>query len=71
MSVVLSRPERMWNYCMMALTEQILVLGFSKNTANEERPAGPNIRGFSLMNFFHWNTFAVSCSRPWPVCTVS
>ena len=26
---------------MMALTEQVLVLGSSKNTANRERPAGP------------------------------
>ena len=30
----------MWNYCMMALTEQVLVLGSSKNTVNRERPAG-------------------------------
>ena len=42
----------MWNYCMMALTEQVLVLGSSKNTANRERPTGPNTHGFSLMKFF-------------------
>ena len=41
----------MWNYCMMALTVQVLVLGSSKNTANRERPARPNTCGFSLMKF--------------------
>ena len=43
----------MWNYCMMALTEQVLILDSSKNTANRERPAGPNTHGFSLMKSFY------------------
>ena len=37
---------------MMALTEQVLVSGFSKNTANGEGLTGPNTHGFSLMKFF-------------------
>ena len=47
----------MWNHCMVALTEQVLlVLGFSKNTAHGERPARPNTCDFSLMEF-SWECF--------------
>ena len=33
----------MWDYCMMALAEQVLVLGFSKYTANGEDSLGQTL----------------------------